>query len=144
MQKIAEIANNLFTFSDVAPPIGDLNYQVVVVNPYSCNISNLKSTDYSNIRSNIVNIESSSTLHEMDFNKLKTYPNPAKDYIEVKNLNTQNEFNYSILSLDGKLIAVGKCFEGKKINISLIPDGFYLFRLESLNQSVIKKILISK
>ncbi|WP_406683087.1 T9SS type A sorting domain-containing protein [Seonamhaeicola sp. MEBiC1930] len=57
------------------------------------------------------------------------YPNPAIDKISIKNYNTKN-FNYSIYDFESKLVHSGKS-KNKSIEISNLPSGFYILKVEA-------------
>lgn len=144
MMKIAEIANNLFTFSDINPPVGDLIYQVRVVNPNGCNVSNLKSTDYSIIGSNVVVIESSSGVNSIKNNILYIYPNPANDYLSIQTEESNKQITFSILTYSGKSIVQNMVYSKGEIDISTLPNGIYILQILIDNQIINRKLIIGR
>ncbi len=148
MLKIAEIASNLFTFTDQNPSLFNLYYQVVIERPEACDITSNKSTEntYSSTRSNIVEhaIVSNSTLEQTEY-FINIYPNPATNniIISVDNL-LHNEFDVVIHDLTGRSIQSHLSLRnGSNIDLSELKSGMYLLTVTSngINQN---KIIIKE
>jgi hypothetical protein len=73
------------------------------------------------------------TIGFMDLNSntntLIVYPNPSSQQIVIKNLN--NETEYMIIDSHGRLIQIGMIDSNKKINITSLPTGVYLLKLNN-------------
>jgi hypothetical protein len=145
MLKIAEQASNTFTFTDLTPPLGTVYYQLEVVHPNSCNISNLKSrTDYyGSTLSNIVNSNLINSINSYSFEGIEIYPNPVDERLYIKS-NTAAYYDMEILSFDGKLqLKIQNIVDNREIDISNLKSGFYLIRFsdnkKSMNMKLIKK-----
>lgn len=66
------------------------------------------------------------------------YPNPATDFIMVN----QESFNFNeftIYSIEGKLLVSGTLNLGSRIELNLIPNGTFLLQLNGKNGSFISK-----
>jgi len=120
-------------------------YQLEVVNPNSCNISNLKSSTgyYGSTRSNIVNSNLINSINSFSFEGIEIYPNPADERLYIKS-NTTANYDMEILSFDGKLqLKIQNVVDYKGIDISNLKPGFYLIRIsdnqKSMNMKLIKK-----
>ena len=74
---------------------------------------------------------------------IKIYPNPARNFIVVENLNDAQAYTINIFSLDGKLM---KNESASKSIISLtdLPAGIYVLQLKSQTESNSYKLLITK
>lgn len=143
MLKIAELASNTFTYSDLTPPIGTVYYQIEVENPNSCNISNLKSSNnyYGSTRSNIVNSGQVISINDLSFEDVEIYPNPASDKLYIKSVGTIN-YDVEILSLDGKLqIKNQNIADISETDISNLKSGLYLIRLSNNRKSMNLKFI---
>lgn len=70
---------------------------------------------------------SSSTEQIPVVSKLKLFPNPAQDYIEIQNLEKTSLFE--IYSTESKLIQVGKVSPSSKIDISTLPSNIYFLQI---------------
>ncbi len=73
LMKIAELASNTLSYSDLTPPLGTSYYQLEIINPSSCTSSNLKSSpaDFYSSRSNIVSSNSISSSLKIEQNDFK-------------------------------------------------------------------------
>jgi hypothetical protein len=75
---------------------------------------------------------------------IKLFPNPATEEIRVSNLRNLKQSNYSILSIEGKLIKKGVISNETELSIKLdgmIP-GIYIFALEKEEKFISKKFII--
>ncbi|MDR1791853.1 MAG: T9SS type A sorting domain-containing protein [Bacteroidales bacterium] len=62
------------------------------------------------------------------------YPNPVQDVIRLSGVENAT---FSIYSADGKLLQAGDYFSGETIDVSVLPKGFYLIKI---NKSILKFI----
>jgi len=76
--------------------------------------------------------------------KLKIYPNPAKDYVLIKNSSKYKIKQYIITDMQGKEILKNDRFEDEKINISNLSAGIYFIQLQMNNNVSITKKIIKK
>ncbi|MGH1388181.1 T9SS type A sorting domain-containing protein [Kordia sp.] len=60
---------------------------------------------------------------------IKIYPNPANDILNISGLTAKAD--YSIHSLEGKLIAQGTIKEDGRIDVSQFSKGFYILKVEN-------------
>jgi hypothetical protein len=142
--KIAEQASNTFTYSDIIPPVGTVYYQIEVVNPHACEISNLKSSNdyYSYTRSNVVNSSQVSSLNDLSLDAVKIWPNPAdnKFYIKLDKIGDTNQI--LVMSFDGKvLINKGINVLNTEIDISALNSGIYMIMVITDNKTINKKFI---
>jgi hypothetical protein len=70
-------------------------------------------------------------------NELAVYPNPASNFIAIKNAPEQ-QFNYSIYGLDGSLLISAKQTAGSQINISNLQKGFYVIKVNNQAMKFLK------
>ncbi len=80
-----------------------------------------------------------SKTDNLTVNDLNIYPNPAKKYIEIKNLDASS--NIYIYSLNGKLVKTIKEHNQTNIYISNLKPGIYFLKTEN-NQNVYKFIVV--
>ena len=72
-------------------------------------------------------------------NKIKVYPNPAFDVIQIETDNTEKAANYTITDLPGKLLLKGQIQNGHgKINIAILSKGTYILAIGNDQVKVIK------
>ena len=62
----------------------------------------------------------------------QVYPNPAKDFISIKNEKTE-DLSYQIFDISGKLILSGKSKSNEKIDIQNLEKGNYFLQIQSEN-----------
>jgi len=75
--------------------------------------------------------------------KIKVYPNPASDYIQLNVIS--NVKNIKILNMVGKTIKRFKVeLKGEKYNISDMPKGLYLVQLLDEGEKVISTKRLNK
>jgi hypothetical protein len=70
-------------------------------------------------------------------NEFAVYPNPAKNYITIKNTADQ-ELSYSIYGLDGAMLMSATQTAGTQINISSLQKGFYVIRVNNQAMKFLK------
>lgn len=62
---------------------------------------------------------------------LTVYPNPASDYISIKN-SVEGLMNVRIYSLDGAVLLTAQIFSSsQQINVSSLSKGFYLLKVNN-------------
>ena len=72
-------------------------------------------------KDNLVSVE------ENEFEKIKLYPNPANNVINISDLENISDYQIAIFDMTGKLMFEGN--ESTKIDISLFNEGVYLVKL---------------
>lgn len=68
------------------------------------------------------------------------YPNPCKDFVQVKNIENPESYVYEICDLSGKQVYSQK-LTSEKINISELSNGIYILKVKSANN---KELFVSK
>ncbi len=63
-------------------------------------------------------------------NELKTYPNPANDWLELNGLN-QGNFRYEIYDVRGSLRQHGKLSDSHRIDFKYLDSGCYILKLNT-------------
>lgn len=61
--------------------------------------------------------------------KINVYPNPAKDFISIKNDRTEN-FVYQIIDSSGKIVKTGKAKTEEQIDVRGLVKGNYVLQIE--------------
>jgi hypothetical protein len=106
---------------------------------YPCwGFPNIIQSYYDNSITNVTNLFS-------DNIKFQIYPNPCEDYIIVQNTNNNiyidgiknNNFNFKIYNIYGKLSKEGITKIGEEINVSSLSPGIYLFQIYISNTQII-------
>ena len=70
---------------------------------------------------------------------VKIFPNPVSDFINIQTKMTN--YTVKLYEINGKEVL--KHHAADKINLSDIPDGMYILKLETLDSYLIRKIVIS-
>ena len=68
---------------------------------------------------------------------ISVFPNPVKDNLSVSGISKNTAFE--IFSMEGKLIKTGTYFNQSSINVSKLPKGIYLLKIENQNLKFIKE-----
>lgn len=76
-------------------------------------------------------------------NNFNIYPNPANDYININNNSFQNPFNVTIYNTIGQALYAKQNITSNnlQIDISNFNSGLLFIKIESINQSIIYKLL---
>ena len=69
---------------------------------------------------------------EIEKSTTKVYPNPAKDYVTIKNEKTE-KLSFQIFDISGKLILSGKSKSNEKIDIQTLEKGNYFLQIQNGN-----------
>jgi len=69
-------------------------------------------------------------------NSIKVYPNPASNFI-IPELPVQGIYKYNITDLSGRNLSKGYVDNNTKIDISNLPEGYYLIKFSKENSSII-------
>ncbi|NOQ74253.1 MAG: T9SS type A sorting domain-containing protein [Crocinitomix sp.] len=75
---------------------------------------------------------------KLDFNNITVFPNPTSDHITIE---FEGEFNYSLVSLNGKILSVTKAVNQTTLDLSEFADGIYFLEIQSENVSEFVKVL---
>ncbi len=68
----------------------------------------------------------------------EVYPNPASDFLKIEDRSGRN-FNYTVLTVDGRLVLTGSSVQGNTIALSAWPQGIYLLRVEDFTGNLMVK-----
>lgn len=145
MVKIAEIAGNLFTFTDLNPPLGFLYYQVAVVKPEPCN-SDIQKSEKSTYTSSVSNIVEQSISTGVDLkeieNSVNIFPNPAGDKIFISSQNELLVSSVTILDMMGRIMQIHEEWNNESgIDISDLVPGTYLVQIGTKDKTISKIII---
>lgn len=125
MNLIATVASNVFSYTDLNPPMGEMNYMIEVVG-VSCDPS--RSLVYS--RSNILDVLAQNVSEESN-SPLQIFPNPASTQITFQ-LN-ENDLGASIIIYNalGQEVLVDRLKAvNQSLNVEKLSEGFYFLKVE--------------
>jgi hypothetical protein len=125
MNLIATVASNIFSYTDLNPPIGEVNYMIEVVG-VSCDPS--RTLVYS--RSNILDLLAQSVSEELNSN-VKIFPNPASTQITIQSNESDLGSQVFIFNAIGQEVFSERIASlNQLLNIEKLTEGFYFLKLE--------------
>ena len=135
----------MFTYTDLAPPLGKVYYVIEVEKTTGCNLGNLKSTAdfYYSASSNIIYLETSSLKDNLSDESISIYIDEANDEINISSKNKIDAYSISVLSLDGKEKFKQKVFADIKLDISNFEPGIYILKIDTNKKVLVKKFIIA-
>ncbi len=138
MELIGTTSGSNTQYTDFSAPLGNVNYQVEVINPDPCNISGLKSTQavLNASRSNIVdNLPTVLSVTKYS-NSYSVYPNPFGTVLHIESEEANREGTVELSGIDGKIIKRDH-FKSGKIDIdgSGLKAGCYILKIKSGNET---------
>jgi hypothetical protein len=125
MNLIATVASNVFSYTDLNPPIGETNYMIEVMG-VSCDPS--RSLVYS--RSNILDLLAQSVSEELN-SDIKMFPNPASTRITIQ-VNESDLGSQVIIfnALGQEVFSERIAVVNQLLNIEKLTEGFYFLKME--------------
>lgn len=140
MNLIAVMPSTSNSYTDLSPPLGQLFYQIEIVNPNNCNPT--KIIDYSSSKSNFA-YNGISGLSEISNKKLLIFPNPAQDFITCTFSSILGYSIIELLSSDGKILLkkeLNSNSENVQLNIESIKAGVYFIRIKGYQDAIFVKL----
>jgi hypothetical protein len=134
---IGSTAGGNFTYTDETAPAGIVYYQIEVVLPQAC--INLKSTDYTSARSNIINNTDVNISSTKFITESFIYPNPVNEKLYFIRNNSNTVF-VSICDLQGRII-LNKLVNSDPLDVSELSIGTYLIKLVDSENIYINKLI---
>ena len=105
--------------------------------PTSC-----ETFSYGQVEDYTLNIKAAgtvTTLVNTNADTINIYPNPVKD---ILNINAKGDYNYQLISIDGKIVKDGNQSENA-VNVQNLPTGIYIMKItqdgKTSSHKVIKK-----
>ncbi len=83
-------------------------------------------------------------IEDLLADKIVVYPNPAKDYVYIKNNSGYKANNYRIIGLQGKQLIEPISLNGNKIDISKLAKGTYNIQIGFKNGWFVNKKIIKR
>lgn len=90
--------------------------------------------------------EDPKSITELINNDYQIYPNPAKDFLMVNISNIETNYSIEIQSIDGKLLTSFDNLAGnsQRLDLSSLPNGTYLIKINLGSQSSVFKFVINR
>jgi hypothetical protein len=127
MVLLTSIQSNLNSYTDLTAPVGNIYYQIEIINPNICTPS--KSTNYSSSKSNVVT-NNSIGINEVNNTLFKVFPNPANKEINILTDSRNVGSPFELIDFTGRKVLSGKIeSENSRINIEGISTGNYLLNI---------------
>jgi hypothetical protein len=135
---LTTIQSNLNSYTDLAPPVGPVYYQIEIVNPNSCDPT--KVINYSVSRSNIVN-NGVNGINTLANNTVLVYPNPTSKDVTLEITAELIGKDYYLTDNTGRIILSGQFRALKEtINLEQISTGVYFIKIDD-NANLMYKIV---
>jgi len=84
-------------------------------------------------------------VNNLDIADYAIYPNPTANQLNIKLNNAFSELKTTVLSMDGRIMLHqnDKNTDNLKLNLKSLPPGTYLVKVQSGNDSIVKKVVKS-
>ena len=124
---LTTIQSNLNSYTDLAPPVGPVYYQIEIVNPNNCDPT--KIMNYSVSKSNIVN-NGMGGMNSLNIADINFYPNPTSNFVTVRFNNNFLGSKYQIVDNTGRIVLSGVLSdENQIVELNTLSAGIYSFRV---------------
>jgi hypothetical protein len=147
MTLLTSIAGTLFSYTDVSPPPGTMNYMIQVSSPTSCNPSYKNIDAFNSSISNIANTNGIGISELKNNTWFSIFPNPASGGFTIQmNEKGQNSYCLQLLNILGEVVRKEQVQNQQKyyFNASNIPDGVYFLEIKTDKFISSQKILLRK
>jgi hypothetical protein len=135
---LTTIQSNLNSYTDLAPPVGPIYYQIEIVNPNSCDPAKVVNYDVS--KSNIVN-NGVNGINALASTAVLVYPNPTSKDVTLEVTAELIEKDYFLTDNTGRIILSGQFRTLKEtINLEQISTGVYFIKIDN-NANLMYKIV---
>ena len=135
---LTTIQSNLNSYTDLAPPVGPVYYQIEIVNPNSCDPAKVVNYDVS--KSNIVN-NGVNGINALANTSVLVYPNPTSKDVTLEITAELLGKDYYLTDNTGRIILSGQFRTLKEtINLEQISTGVYFIKIDN-NANLMYKIV---
>ncbi len=141
------ISSNLYSYTDLTPPVGTVYYMIEIVNPDPCTPARVAAGggSISSSLSNIVNNRSVGIPFLIDQSSINISPNPASGQLTIhsSSLHPNEAITVSIINVLGEITQQENrgWSSDMNININTLAEGIYFLQLKSDGGSVVKKFV---
>ncbi|GAA5097267.1 hypothetical protein GCM10023210_32100 [Chryseobacterium ginsengisoli] len=137
--KLHQLSSNMIPRRHATAEVYNNKLYIIGGNTTSITTSAIKSTQVADISESVL----SDNKAPEDISETKVYANARKDGFIINNQNNSNQFEYAILSEDGKQIARGLAYYNNNIDLTKVSKGTYIFSYKN-EKGILKKIRIIK
>jgi hypothetical protein len=138
MALIGTTSGSSTQYTDFSAPLGNVLYQIEVINPNACNILDLKSTQVvlNKSRSNIASNRPTFVQNPKLNKSYSIYPNPFRTVLHIESAGSNWHGNIELTGLDGKIIKRIQFNSGKiDIDGNSLKTGTYILKIKSGNET---------
>ena len=147
MSLLTSIAGTLFSYTDVSPPVGTMNYMIQVSSPSPCTPSYKTIDAFNSSFSNIAKTNEVGVNEESNNSYFSVYPNPASDgFIIQMNESGQNSYCLQMINILGEVVRTEQVQNQQKhyFNAGNLSDGIYFLQVKTDKFISSQKILLRK
>ena len=95
--------------------------------PYSFAVSNIRKMTFNEVLG----------VPEITTEAFKVYPNPVHNQLYISG-NDYTPYPYTIFSIDGRLLLRGEVQNGEPVNVSELPTGLYILKVNNTSLKINK------
>ena len=68
------------------------------------------------------------SIEDIVTEECRVYPNPVSSFLKISSANTEVN-HYRLFSIDGRELVSGSCHNDETVNVSALPQGLYLLKV---------------
>jgi hypothetical protein len=128
-----------FTWKAPATDIGNITFYCA---GNAANNNGVQSGDFIYTTSQVLSADVNGVKEELFASKIRIFPNPAADYLQIDNANSLEEMTVSIMDLKGSVISQKQHVAvNDKIELNELNAGSYLLRIETGGKVAVKQFI---
>ena len=146
MNLLIQLPSTVTTFTDNAPPMGDVNYQVGMSNPSGCDPVKKSETDFSSSLSNVDRVLITDVSDRDEGKSILLLPNPVSEILQIRyNNNILPHTQCNIYNSLGKAVISSKIRSSETlVDVSALPSGIYILQLSNKKESYTERFVINR
>ncbi|WP_284461756.1 kelch repeat-containing protein [Chryseobacterium sp.] len=133
-----QLSSNMIPRRHAAAEVYNNKLYIIGGSTTSLTSSAIKGIQVADINENVLSANVANDDHETE---TRVYTNAARDGFRISNKNNSNQFEYTILTKDGKPISKGFAYYNKIIDLSKVRRGIYFFSYKN-EKGVLQKVKI--
>lgn len=133
-----QLSSNMIPRRHAAAEVYNNKLYIIGGSTTSLTSSAIKSIQVADINENVLSANVANDDHETE---TRVYTNAARDGFRISNKNNSNQFEYTILTKDGKPISKGFAYYNKIIDLSKVRRGIYFFSYKN-EKGVLQQVKI--
>ncbi|MGH1519855.1 Kelch repeat-containing protein [Chryseobacterium sp. JK1] len=138
--ELHELSSNMIPRRHSAAEIYDHKLYIIGGSSTSVITSAIGSTQVADINDSIL---AANVPPENKVQKAKVYTNANKDGFVISNKNSSNQFEYTVLSLDGTVLKKGVAYYNNNIDLSRVQKGTYIFTYKD-EKGILQKVKVMR